>query len=203
MTRLPASDNKNFLPSEPQQTGHGTSPDSPVSNLTQENATKSNAIQIPQIALPKGGGALKGIDEKFQVNTANGTAAFSIPLPLTPGRNSFSPSLALSYNSGSGNSPYGLGWSVDFPAIERKTDKRLPRYRDALEEDVFMFSGAEDLVPFLVEQPDGSWQQVEIESGDYRAKRYIPRIEGGFARIEKITHPVKGIYWKVTTRDNV
>ena len=27
--------------------------------------------------MPKGGGALKGIDEKFEVNTANGTAGFS------------------------------------------------------------------------------------------------------------------------------
>src|SRR5918996_5502728 len=98
------------------------------SALVKENATKSNAIQIPEISLPKGGGALKGIDEKFQVNTSNGTSGFSIPLPVTPGRNGFSPSLSLSYNSGGGNSPYGLGWSVDSPIIQRKTDKRLPRY---------------------------------------------------------------------------
>src|SRR5438874_2028674 len=87
-------------------------------------------IQIPQINLPKGGGALKGIDEKFQVNAANGTASFSIPLPITPGRNNFSPSLSLSYNSGSGNSPFGLGWNIDYPSIQRKTDKRLPRYNE-------------------------------------------------------------------------
>ncbi|MEP6901374.1 MAG: SpvB/TcaC N-terminal domain-containing protein, partial [Actinomycetota bacterium] len=99
--------------------------------------------------------------------------------------------------------PYGLGWSVECPAIQRKTDKRLPRYREALGEDVFMFSGAEDLVPFLAEQPDGSWQQVVVTSGNFQAKRYRPRVEGGFARIEKISHPLKGIYWKVTTRDNV
>lgn len=37
--------------------------------LSQENATESNAIQIPQISLPKGCGALKGIDEKFEVNS--------------------------------------------------------------------------------------------------------------------------------------
>ena len=38
--------------------------------------------------------------------------------------------------------------------------------------------------------------------GDYRVKRYRPRIEGGFARIEKISHPILGVYWKVTTSDN-
>jgi len=43
----------------------------------------SNELKIPTIELPKGGGALKGIDEKFQVNPANGTASFSVPLPIS------------------------------------------------------------------------------------------------------------------------
>ena len=64
-----------------------------LSNLSQERATKSNAIEIPKITLPKGGGALKGIDEKFQVNAVNGTSSFSIPLPLSPNRNGFTPEL--------------------------------------------------------------------------------------------------------------
>lgn len=119
----------------------------PKMNIREKNSgSQIDSIQIPSISLPKGGGALKGIDEKFEVNSANGTAGYSIPLPLSPGRNDFSPTLALSYNSGSGNSPYGLGWSVRYPMIQRKTDKKLPRYRD---EDGFMFSGAEDLVPYL------------------------------------------------------
>ena len=176
-----------------------------ISSLTQENATESNAIEIPSISLPKGGGALKGIDEKFEVNAANGTATFNIPLPITPGRNGFSPSLTLGYNSGAGNGPYGLGWSVDYPSVQRKTDKRLPRYRDGLEEDVFMFSGAEDLVPYLVEDPinGGFKEKKEITVDGFTVRRYRPRIEGGFARIEKINHINHGCYWKVTTRDNI
>jgi len=200
-----------FTPSAPNQSKSGSrssdkenQTSKPLSNvLVQENPTKSNAIQIPEISLPKGGGALKGIDEKFQVNTANGTAGFSIPLPLTPGRNNFSPSLSLSYGSGAGNGPYGLGWSIDYPVIQRKTDKRLPRYREGLEEDVFMFFGAEDLVPLMQEQTDGTWRTIEEERDEYRVKSYRPRLEGGFARIEKISHPEKGTYWKVTTKENV
>ena len=134
-------------PPEENNTNSSNSNSSAINTLTQENATESNAIQIPEISLPKGGGALKGIDEKFEVNSANGTAGFSVPLPITPGRNGFSLSLGLSYNSGGGNSPYGLGWDVGIPVIQRKTDKRLPRYFDGSEEDTFMFSGAEDLVP--------------------------------------------------------
>src|SRR6218665_1726378 len=80
----------------------------------------------PTVSLPKGGGALKGIDEKFSVNAVNGTAGMEIPLPLTPGRGGFTPSLSLSYNSGSGNSEFGLGWGLSLPAIQRKTDKKLP-----------------------------------------------------------------------------
>ena len=172
---------------------------STIDSLTQERATESNAIQIPQISLPKGGGALKGIDEKFEVNSANGTAGFSIPLPITLGRNGFSPSLALSYNSGGGNSPYGLGWSVGYPMIQRKTDKKLPRYRDGLDEDTFMFSGVEDLVPFL--KADGSLMEKVVDG--YTVKRYRPRIEGGFARIERINHASHGVFWKVTTGENI
>jgi len=101
-----------------------------ISELTKENATKSNAIQIPSISLPKGGGAIKGIDEKFQVNASNGTAGYSIQLPLTAGRNGFTPSLSLSYNSGKGNDVFGIGWDLGLPAIQRRTDKKLPCYED-------------------------------------------------------------------------
>ncbi len=47
-------------------------PSGSVDALTQERATKSNAIEVPQVSLPKGGGAIKGIDEKFGYQT--GTA---------------------------------------------------------------------------------------------------------------------------------
>ena len=171
--------------------------------IPEEKPSESNAIKIPQISLPKGGGALKGIDEKFEVNAANGTASFSIPLPITPGRNNFSPSLSLSYNSGAGNSPFGIGWNLSLPSIQRKTDKALPRYREGEGEDTFMFSGAEDLVPYLEEQEGGSWIPPASPSGEYRIKKYRPRVEGGFARIEKISHPSHGVYWRVTTRNNI
>ncbi|NUQ25296.1 MAG: hypothetical protein HUU34_15225 [Saprospiraceae bacterium] len=92
---------------------HGNSP---VYKLTEERATKSNAIDIPSISLPKGGGTIKGIDEKFEVNPSNGTASFSIPLPLSSNRNGFTPALSLSYNSGAGNGLPGIGWALDVPS---------------------------------------------------------------------------------------
>lgn len=179
--------------------------------IHQDPATKSNAIGIPQISLPKGGGALKGIDEKFQVNPSNGTGTFSIPLPLSPNRNGFTPALVASYNSGAGNSILGIGWSLDFSSIQRKTDKRLPRYKDisdwtdfnpVAEEDTFMFSGDEDMVPFLKFEGE-NWKVDEKKAGEYVVRRYRPRIEGSFSKIERIIHPAHGMYWRVMSADNV
>ena len=61
----------------------------------------------------------------------------SVPLAVSPGRSGFGPQLALSYDSGAGNGPFGFGWSLSLPSITRKTDKGLPTYQDADESDVF------------------------------------------------------------------
>lgn len=165
--------------------------------------TESNAVSVPQISLPKGGGALKGIDEKFSVNTSNGTTSLSIPLPITEGRNGFQPLLSLDYNSGSGNSPFGLGWNLTLPAIQRKTEKKLPLYLKDEESDVFMFSGVEDLVPALKKEGD-VWINDEESTGSDHVKKYWPRTEGLFSRIEKV-QPAgsNSFYWKVTSRNNI
>ena len=192
-----------MMESHQRNTENSKGGDSSFSKLNQERASQSNAIEIPQISLPKGGGALKGIDEKFQVNSANGTSSFSIPLPLSPNRNGFTPSLSISYNSGAGNSLLGIGWGLDIPSITRRTDKKLPRYFDLSNaEDVFMFSGVEDLVPKL-EWICDAWQKVEKTEKGYLIQEYRPRIEGAFSRIERICSEKKGIYWRVTTRDNI
>jgi len=152
----------------------------------------------PAVSLPKGGGAIKGIGEKFGANPVTGTGSLSIPLPLSPGRSGFTPALALSYDSGAGNGPYGFGWSVGYPSISRRTDRGLPRYLD--ESDVFILSGAEDLVPVV--NPDGS--RFEEQRDGYRVTRYRPRIEGLFGRIEHWSslNDSSDTYWRSISRDN-
>src|ERR1043165_6483941 len=88
------------------------------------------AMNVPQVTLPKGGGAIRSIDQKFSVNAVNGTSGYSVAFPFSASRNGFMPALSLGYNSGSGNSAFGLGWNADPPAITRKTDKQLPLYND-------------------------------------------------------------------------
>lgn len=178
-----------------------------TSSTNQKTKDDSNfVIQAASVTLPKGGGALHNIDEKFTVNAANGTAAFTVPLPFSKTRSNFIPAVSLSYNSGSGNTEMGLGWSLAISAIQRKTDKRLPQYLDTNESDTFMFSGVEDLVPALKKNGAGNWETELIEDviTGYTVKRYRSRIEQAFSRIEKITpKDTTAFYWKVTDRNNV
>lgn len=161
-------------------------------------------IEIPSLSLPKGGGAIKSIDEKFSVNAVNGSVALSIPLPSTSARG-FGASPELSYNSGAGNGVFGMGWTLSLPSIRRKTDKQLPQYHDADDSDIFLFAGAEDLVP-VFQKSGANWIRDEQDSPDgiFSIQRYRPRIESGFARIERWTQKNTGvIHWKVISRDNV
>src|SRR6476659_10077920 len=125
-------------------------------------ANEKSGSAIPSLSLPKGGGAIRGIGEKFAANPVTGTGSMTVPIATSPGRSGFGPQLNLSYDSGSGNGPFGLGWSLSLQSITRKTDKGLPRYDDANESDVFILSGAEDLVPTLVKDSGGKWVPEQV-----------------------------------------
>lgn len=156
----------------------------------------------PSISLPKGGGAVRGIGEKFAANPVTGTGSMSVPVATSPGRSGFGPQLSLSYDSGSGNGPFGFGWSLSLPSITRKTDKGLPRYDDGGESDVFILSGSEDLVPLL--EPDLKRHRDTTSVPGYVIERYRPRIEGLFARIERWTRSSDDeVHWRSISRDNV
>ncbi len=143
------------------------------------------------ISLPKGGGALHGIGEKFSPDLHTGTGNFTVPITLPPGRSGFQPQLSLVYSSGNGNGPFGLGWSLSIPGVSRKSSTGVPRYLDNSarpeEKDTFILSGAEDLVP--------------VESSESRT-RYQPRTEGLFARILH-HHHANDSYWEVRSKDGL
>src|SRR5947209_14893086 len=113
-------------------------------------------LAAPSISLAKGGGAIRGMGEKFASNPVTGTGSMSVPLATSPGRSGFGPQLSLAYDSGTGNGPFGFGWNLSLPSITRKTDKGLPQYLDAVDSDVFILSGAEDLVPVYRQDADGT-----------------------------------------------
>ena len=190
------------------QVKNANSDDSGKNSQPNGKESNFNSIQIPQISLPKGGGAIRGIGEKFSVNAITGTGSMSVPIFTSPGRSDFSPKISLSYNSGSGNGPFGIGWRLSVPSVTRKTDKGLPRYDDGHDSDVFLISDAEDLVPMLTNQ-GGIWKPISLPYTSpggisYNISRYRPRIEGLFARIERWKRQSDGdMHWRVTTKDNM
>src|SRR6187399_1263168 len=123
----------------------------PASGKAPSSPNGGHKSAPPSISLPKGGGAIRGMGEKFAANPVTGTGSVTVPIATSPGRSGFGPDLALTYDSGAGNGPFGFGWSLSLPSITRKTDKGLPQYLDYVDSDVFILSGSEDLVPTLVE----------------------------------------------------
>ena len=199
-------DIKPYSPTPEQSTETSSANHSRGFELAINSTQSSLQINTPSINLPKGGGAVKGIDEKFQVNAVTGTSSLSIPLPFSQSREGVPP-LSLNYNSGSGNGAFGLGWTISVPAISRKTEKGLPLYRDEEESDTFMLAGMEDLVPMLEKQGDDWVRHVEqrnVNGIGYTIKRYRPRIEGAFARIEKWRNDSTGeVFWKTISGNNI
>ncbi|MGH1337274.1 MAG: SpvB/TcaC N-terminal domain-containing protein [Aureispira sp.] len=169
------------------------------------NLAQDGQHQAPEISLPKGGGALKGIDEKLNVNPVTGSSGMSIPLPVAPARGGFSPALSISYSSGAGNGLFGMGWGLALPNIQRKTNQELPTYQDKEESDTFILAGAEDLVPKLQQdQNTGQWNPVTRQEGDFLIKEYRPRIEGSWLRIEQWvdTSNKDRLHWRTISTNN-
>ena len=144
-----------------------------------------------------------GIGEKFTATPARGTASLTVPIATSPGRAGFGPQLSLAYDSGSGNGPFGVGWQLALPQVTRRTDTGLPRYADAEESDVYILSGAEDLVPVLASS--GLRHQDATTAPGYVIHRYRPRIEGLFARIERWTNAADAadVHWRALSTDNI
>jgi len=141
-----------------------------ISNIAYAGADKSG-VKPSVLSLPSGPGAIEGLGESFEPQLNSGTGSYRVPLAVSPGRNGFAPQLVLAYNSGNSNGAFGLGWKIDFPFIQRQTDKGQPFYTDwtkgdnidndkdgetdeADENDTPVYSGGEELVPLS----DGSFR---------------------------------------------
>lgn len=197
-------------PTAQQSERNGGSPQSQLAGSPSPPGRATGApapdpLALPSITMPTGGGAIRGIDEKLSIGLATGAANLAVPVFTSPGRQGFGPVLSVSYDSGAGNGPFGVGWRLSLPSVSRKTSKGLPRYEDAADSDVFVLSEAEDLVPLLLQQA-GAWSGDTFTdpTGTFQVRRYRPRVEGGFARIERWTHLAsRDVHWRTTSRDNV
>lgn len=158
----------------------------------QQRADSAFTVAPPSIALPKWG-CDPSIGEKFTANPVTGTGPMTVALATSPGRSGMGPQLELNYDSGAANGPFGFGWLLSLPRIARKTDRGLPE-RDADGSDVFILSGAEDLMPeFNLDGP----RFEDIDTAGYRT-------EGLFTRVERWTrHRDSDGHRRSISQDNI
>jgi RHS repeat-associated protein len=104
------------------------------------------------ISLPSGPGSIEGLGESFEPQLNTGSYVFRLPFKLPPVRGKAQPEISMTYNSGNGNGPLGLGWNLRVPSIQRQTDKGLPAY-DA--SDRFITGDGEELTA----RADGSYRR--------------------------------------------
>ena len=145
--------------------------------------------------MPKGGGAIRGIGDTFQNNFFSGSGNYSIPFPITAARG-FDPQISLSYNSGSGNGPFGLGFSIGLAKISIRTDKGIPRYDGT--ELYILPDGTE-----ILKKASTETTRNPRNEGAATVTTYLPRVQTEFSKIELWDDPVRGLSWKIVTSNNI
>ena len=149
------------------------------------------SVSPPPLTLPKGGGAIRGIGEKFAANPVTGTGSMTVPIATSPGRSGFGPQLSLSYDSGAGNGRSASAGACRSPPSRARPTRACRDTATPSESDVFILSGAEDLVPVLAQQSErqsARENRTPARRGLHHPCAIRPRIEGLFARIERWTN---------------
>ncbi|UII31482.1 hypothetical protein LVD17_24625 [Fulvivirga ulvae] len=134
------------------------------------------------------------------VNPQTGTAVTNIQIPVTPGRLGFQPTLALSYSSGAGNSPFGLGWNLQgLPSIGLSLKDGYPKYDGA---DKYAFNG-QTLIPWLIDA-DGRWTHRSAETENYFIYYYRISRDPALTRFERWVHKTnRQMHWRLHDRNNI
>ncbi|MFN8445750.1 MAG: toxin TcdB middle/N-terminal domain-containing protein [Caldilineaceae bacterium] len=141
-------------------------------------AQDKSGVKPQVISLPSGPGSLEGLGENFEPNLSTGTSSYPVKFIAAPGRVGFQPELSLDYDGGNANGPWGMGWKLSIPAIQRRTEEGLPSYKDG--QDTFIYSNGEKL--------------VALKDGTYRFEN-----ESTFMRFRRIT----GGGWEGQTPDGM
>jgi RHS repeat-associated protein len=80
--------------------------------------TSGTADEI--LNLPSGGGSVSGSGDSFDVDLNTGTATAQFEFTIPAGPNGVLPPFRLAYSAGSGDGPFGIGWSLGLMMIRRK-----------------------------------------------------------------------------------
>lgn len=112
-----------------------------------------------------------GLSQAPEANLFLGAATTTVPFELPSGRNSMTPQLTLNYSSSGGPSPYGHGWDLSLPRLQRTTKHGVLSCTDT--------SLQSELVLTL--------PGVTIECTLQADGTCAPHVEAGFIRIKAVS----------------
>ncbi|MPY26929.1 SpvB/TcaC N-terminal domain-containing protein [Shewanella sp. YLB-07] len=147
--------------------------------------TTNLAINPPE--LPQRGGTINTAQTTPGHAGPTGDLQFSIPVPVSEGRG-LAPSLALSYQTAQGNSPFGVGWQLPLLSIRVHTKRGVPNYDDP---DSVRYVGPSGEVLEPIRDPGG---EIIIEqrtplgtilTEQHNVISYRSRVAGGYERYER------------------
>jgi len=155
-------------------------------------AEDKNGVSPNTVSLPSGPGSIEGLGEAFQPMLNTGTARYAVKISLPPGTNGHTPQLSLSYESGLGDGPAGIGWTFGPVGVKRQTDLGIPRYVDGP-------NGIDDDHDGETDEADETDRFIGVEGeelvqlgdGTFRA-----RVEGAFVRYRRV-----GDHWEAHLKD--
>ncbi|MGD9160440.1 MAG: FG-GAP-like repeat-containing protein [Desulfobacteraceae bacterium] len=165
-----SSDSKNSSESTKEATAEEAAPVEAAEETTDTESKEETAeIAAPESMVmsmstssstsPSASGGVYSNTEAVTVSQV-GSASYSYPIAVPPGRNGLQPNIALKYSSYNGNGWIGVGWDLNLVSIKRST-------RDGLDYSANEFVvGGSDLVP------NSAW------GSNY----YCKKIEGGFIK---------------------
>ena len=143
-------------------------------------------VSDERVSLPDGPGSMGGVGANVAVNPAMGQMSHTVSVAVPQGWPGLTPSVSMSYSSGSGTGLLGIGWNLPTESIERATLHRLPLYDTS---DEFAVNGGELLV-------------LASKAGD--SPIYRSRDEGAFSRYQwKDSKDGKGGYWLGESKDGL
>ena len=144
----------------------------------------------------------------MQPPTANnsGTANLSYPIEIPAGRQGMQPNLALTYNSGGGNSWLGVGWDIPIPSITVETRWGVPRYRTAWESEVYVYEDEQ----LVTKDGTGEFRKMAHRTNDTASigrlsgnVRFYPRKDEVFDSIVRHGNGPSDYWWTVTHKNGV
>lgn len=145
--------------------------------------SRRSGVSSDVLPLPSGAGSIAGLGDRFSPDLHTGIGKYSVPLPLPRGRAGLEPRLALVYNSGFADGPFGLGWRLTIPSIARSGARGVPRYQAG---DEYTLDGSR-----LIEM-----------GGEAAAVRFALQPAGAPARIRMLRDGGRA-RWEVRTPDGI